>query len=800
MNENLPPTSPCPKCGAPLVAGTVDGLCPACLMALNLASQTDFTGQTAPHGVPPASPPPPAPGDLAQYFPQLEIIACLGRGGMGVVYKARQPRLNRLVALKILAPGREKDPAFAARFEKEAQALARLSHPNIVTIHDFGQAGGMYYLLMEFVDGVTLRQLLAAARVSPREALAIVPQICDALQFAHDQGIVHRDIKPENILLDRLGRVKVADFGLAKIIGDNEGGAGNPPPAGKNADSLTLAGKVLGTPNYMAPEQVSHPAAVDHRADIYALGVVFYQMLTGEFPGQSLEPPSKRVLIDVRLNEVVLRALEKNPEFRYQQAGAMKTQVQTIAATPRDKSSPPAERPLLDFAGILKFKSPLALKFVRVACVGFLGFLGCLGYIPGWERLFGLCGLFGFFGFSGVAYMIEFFARSKGRQSHSISPPPEGELKARVARPIQQAVRIQAVEKNVILPLRLFLLAVLSYFFFLSHWLYPSNEPRRLAFSGLQMFFWFYLAANIAAGVAFIRVRHMSLKTTQWIVVSVGILDVFFMTGLTFIMDGFDSPLYFIFAVLILHHALSLPRALPQLLLNLLVTLGYIAAGVLDRLLISSSNFDSMNRAVAFLGQLLRLRLVSDDPASELRSENPLARVLVLVLWAACCFFIQALFEKQKRAETQPGGSSAPAASPPTSSSPPANTPLAYVALCCAGLAGVLGTAAFCCLPFMPEPPQLLIWSIPAAALLGIFLGILTRQTRAGKTAIVGGGINAAIWLLVAALFSARPAPPQNVPPKAQTFRPVIQRVLYAGAREKSFSASAPSAPSDAPF
>jgi len=656
MNEDLSPSAPCPKCGAPLADGTVDGLCPACLMALNLASQTDFTGQSAPHGVPPASPPPPAPGDLAQYFPQLEIIACLGRGGMGVVYKARQPRLNRLVALKILAPGRAQDPAFAARFEKEAQALARLSHPNIVTIHDFGQAGGLYYLLMEFVDGVTLRQLLTAGRISPREALAIVPQICDALQFAHDQGIVHRDIKPENILLDRLGRVKVADFGLAKIIGDNEGRALDTSglPAGKNADALTLAGKVVGTPNYMAPEQVSHPAAVDHRADIYALGVVFYQMLTGELPGQSLEPPSKKVLIDVRLDEVVLRALEKNPEFRYQQASAMKTQMQTIAGTPRDISSPATERPLLDFAGVLKFQSPLALKFARVACVGFLGFLGCLGYIPGWEPLFGLCGLFGFFGFSGIAYLIEFFARSKDRQPKNISPPPEDQPAAKVAEPSQQAARIQAVEKNVILPLRLLLLAVLGYFLFLSHWLYPLFSPRELALSLLQIFFWFYLAANIAAGVAFIRVRHMSLKTTQWIVVSVGILDVFFMTGLTFIMDGFDSPLYFIFAVLILHHALSLPRALPQLLLNLLVTLGYIAAGVLDRLLISSSNFDSMNRAVAFLGQLLRLRLVSDDPASELRSENPLARVLVLVLWAACCFFIQALFEKQKRANHQP--------------------------------------------------------------------------------------------------------------------------------------------------
>src|SRR5206468_3132901 len=221
------PSAPvCPQCGRPLPPSSRSGLCPRCLMAMNLATQTEIPGEADSISAQKASPPsPPSPEEIAKFFPQLEIIECLGRGGMGVVYQARQPRLNRLVALKILAPEREKDPAFAGRFEKEAQALARLSHPNIVTIHDFGQAGGMYYLLMEFVDGVTLRQLLNASRVSPREALAIVPQICDALQFAHDHGIVHRDIKPENILLDRLGRVKVADFGLAKLVGAERGSA-----------------------------------------------------------------------------------------------------------------------------------------------------------------------------------------------------------------------------------------------------------------------------------------------------------------------------------------------------------------------------------------------------------------------------------------------------------------------------------------------------------------------------------------------------------------------------------------------
>ena len=180
-----------------------------------------------------------------------------------------------------------------------------------------------------------------------------MPQICDALQYAHNQGIVHRDIKPENILLDRRGRVKVADFGLAKIIGEVAqtslsagrgdipvAGSGNTgqgcpvnPQAGKPALQAGLTGEhAMGTPHYMAPEQAEHPGEVDHRADIYALGVVFYQMLTGELPGKRLEPPSKKVQIDVRLDEVVLRALEKKPELRYQQVSEVKTIVETIAS------------------------------------------------------------------------------------------------------------------------------------------------------------------------------------------------------------------------------------------------------------------------------------------------------------------------------------------------------------------------------------------------------------------------------------------------------------------------------------
>jgi len=209
MNENYQ----CPKCGQPVPPDAPEGLCPRCLGALNLDTETGVTGAAAA-----AATPPPSALELAPHFPQLEILEVLGRGGMGVVYKVRQKELDRIAALKILPPGIGGDPAFAERFAREAKALARLNHPGVVTIYDSGRTDGLYYFLMEFVDGVSLGRLMRGARVSAREALAIVPQICDALQYAHDQGIVHRDIKPENILLDRQGRVKVADFGLAKLM------------------------------------------------------------------------------------------------------------------------------------------------------------------------------------------------------------------------------------------------------------------------------------------------------------------------------------------------------------------------------------------------------------------------------------------------------------------------------------------------------------------------------------------------------------------------------------------------------
>ena len=246
---------------------------------------------------------------------------------MGIVYKARQKSLNRWVAIKILAPERVGEDEFAERFAREATVLAKLSHPNVVTIYDFGEAEGLFYIVMEFVDGVNLRDLLSDGKLEPERALAIIPSICEALEYAHKNGIVHRDIKPENILLDRAGRVKVADFGIARILGTaNE-------PASREYDGECTR-SVVGTKGYRAPEQVASPRHADSRADIYSLGVVLYEMLTGTRPDKEVVAPSHKVQIDVRLDEIVLRAMEKNPELRYQQVSEVRTMCETIASTP----------------------------------------------------------------------------------------------------------------------------------------------------------------------------------------------------------------------------------------------------------------------------------------------------------------------------------------------------------------------------------------------------------------------------------------------------------------------------------
>jgi len=241
---------------------------------------------------------------------------------MGAVYKARQTKLDRLVAIKILPPEVARDPAFAERFTREARSLAKLNHSNIVTVYDFGETDGLYYISMEFVDGKNVRQLLDAGELPATLALKIVPQVCDALQYAHDEGIVHRDIKPENILLDKRGRVKIADFGLARLVG-------------LTPTYLTLTGshEIMGTLYYMAPEQMKGSHLVDHRADLFSLGVVFYEMLTGELPMGRFAAPSHKAAVDGRLDPVVMRALSREPEQRYQDASELKRAVEGIVGS-----------------------------------------------------------------------------------------------------------------------------------------------------------------------------------------------------------------------------------------------------------------------------------------------------------------------------------------------------------------------------------------------------------------------------------------------------------------------------------
>jgi len=289
----------CPRCNAPAADETLrefGGVCPKCLL--------DFSEEQD-----------------APAFPNLEIVEMVGQGGMGVVYKAVQRNLGRTVALKVLSPHLSADPEFVERFTREARALASLSHPNIVGIYDSGIHDHVPYLVMEYVDGTPLRKMLASKKLTPERVLEVIPQICDALHYAHAHGVVHRDIKPENILVDREGRVRIADFGLAKLASLDE-------------TRITRTGYVMGSPHYMAPEQFANSGRVDHRADIYSLGVVFYEMLTGEVPMGRFKPPSEKAAVDQRLDPVVLKSLEREPDDRWQTVEEVKARVAGLDAPP----------------------------------------------------------------------------------------------------------------------------------------------------------------------------------------------------------------------------------------------------------------------------------------------------------------------------------------------------------------------------------------------------------------------------------------------------------------------------------
>ncbi|MEZ5300353.1 MAG: protein kinase [Verrucomicrobiales bacterium] len=314
----MPDPISCPTCGSAIPAAAPLGQCPLCLFGAGALEAEATVGDPFACA--------PEVARIAEAFPELEIVGPIGRGGMGAVYLARQPHLGREVALKILPPDAA-DPEFAERFRREAALLARLNHPNIVTLHDFGERGGFFFLLMEYVEGATLADLIrGGGGIDPAECLRLIPQICAALEYSHEKGVIHRDIKPSNVLIDATGRAKLADFGVAKF-------------AGHDADfALTRTDASVGTPRYMAPEQAVPGGSADPRADVYSLGVVFYEMLTGEVPAGSFDPPSEvRRGVSRALDGVVLRAMQSRPDARYQTAAALREDVESVAAGSRPR-------------------------------------------------------------------------------------------------------------------------------------------------------------------------------------------------------------------------------------------------------------------------------------------------------------------------------------------------------------------------------------------------------------------------------------------------------------------------------
>jgi eukaryotic-like serine/threonine-protein kinase len=280
-----------------------------------------------PHTPPPATTPPatyPPAAAAGRQIGKYRIKGELGRGGMGAVYLAEQPGLGREVAIKELILSPAADPTALMRFLQEAQVMARTSHPNLVQVHDLEQIGDANYIVLEFVRGKSLRDLVNQGPIPLPQTFAVMHGVLQALDYAHRHAIVHRDMKPENVLLSDEGNVKVADFGIARLTDDS--GAGS---------TATKTGTTVGTPQYMSPEQVAS-SKVDGRSDLYSAGIMFYELVVGQPPFTASEadgpftlmakhvqappkPPSvHKPGLDLRLEEVILKSLSKRPEERYQ--------------------------------------------------------------------------------------------------------------------------------------------------------------------------------------------------------------------------------------------------------------------------------------------------------------------------------------------------------------------------------------------------------------------------------------------------------------------------------------------------
>jgi hypothetical protein len=325
---------------------------------------------------------PPALEQLQALLPAYHFEALLGCGGMGAVFKATQRSLQRAVAIKVLP--REmvndgEDSEFAARFRQEALTLAKLTHPGIVNIIEAGEAGGLLYLVMEFVDGSDLaHRLRLEGRLSTDQVLQVLVPVCDALEYAHRQGILHRDLKPANLLLTREGIVKIADFGIAKSLDDESLGG------------LTQTNVSVGSPDFLAPEAWTPGVPLDARADVYALGVTLYQMLTGEVPRGFWEMPSVRVGADPRFDAIIERAMQPTPEARYASAAEMRVELDRLrtgggdaplAARP-ELSAEPTDGPATGVAAV-RWSKGFRLGVGVVALVVFAGVLALT--LPRWR-------------------------------------------------------------------------------------------------------------------------------------------------------------------------------------------------------------------------------------------------------------------------------------------------------------------------------------------------------------------------------------------------------------------------------
>ncbi len=273
--------------------------------------------------------------ELNTSLPQYEFLELIAVGGMGAIYKALQPKLDRLIAVKLLPKMVNDKFGFAERFSQEAKAMAKLSHPHIVPIFDFGETNqGQAYFVMEFVEGADLLRYLHGGQLTLAHFFGWIPQVCSAIQYAHNHDIVHRDIKPANILIDKEGNVKMADFGLAKLTGAQPVRDSDEEDSEleENADEVSM-----GTPGYAAPEQFGSDSKVDSRADIYSLGVVMYQMLTGGMPVGAFPMPSEvNPHVDIRVDEVVMRAMQQDPNERFQTISEISERLTLIRATEND--------------------------------------------------------------------------------------------------------------------------------------------------------------------------------------------------------------------------------------------------------------------------------------------------------------------------------------------------------------------------------------------------------------------------------------------------------------------------------